>query len=68
MPAAQLCLRCRERLPCCRGLSDRCVGRARRAIAAGETTWERLQAEGLALPPQQSGAKWMRGFRAKPGQ
>jgi hypothetical protein len=62
------CLACRERLPRQRGLCERCLGRVRKAIAAGQTTWERLEAQGLALPPQKMGEAWMRGFRLGPGR
>jgi hypothetical protein len=60
------CLRCGERLPRRRGLCDRCLGRTRKAIAAGETSWAQLETAGLALPPQKMGAAWMKGFRLGP--
>jgi predicted amidophosphoribosyltransferase len=59
-PQLQPCLACRERLPQSRGLCPCCLGRARKAIGRGETTWERLQAQGLALPAQPTGRAWRR--------
>jgi hypothetical protein len=57
------CLACRERVPRTRGLCERCHGRARKAIARGETTWAALEARGLALPPEKRGDSWMRGCK-----
>jgi hypothetical protein len=62
----QPCLRCRERLSRTRGLCDRCLGRARRAIARGQTSWAALEAGGQALPAQRTGHAWMRGFQLRP--
>jgi hypothetical protein len=62
----QPCLACRERLPRTRGLCDRCHGRARRAVARGETSWAELEVGGQALPPQKMGHAWMRGFQLRP--
>ena len=38
----------------CRGLSSTCYQSARKMIAAGETTWEELEARGLAKPARRS--------------
>jgi hypothetical protein len=62
------CLSCRERLPRRRGLCERCLGRVRKAIASGETSWAALEQSGLALPPQKMGEAWMRGFQVKPAR
>ncbi len=60
-PSLLTCLACRERPRRCRGLCERCHTRARKAVASGQTTWAQLQADGLALPAQQTGSGW-RGF------
>ena len=65
-PSPQPCLSCRERLPRSRGLCPVCYGRCGRAVRAGETTWTRLEAEGLARPAAPAGQAWRRGFRLEP--
>ena len=38
-----------------RGLCDACYRSTKRLIALGKTTWERLEADGLAEAPRQGG-------------
>jgi hypothetical protein len=59
-PQLQPCLACRERLPQSRGLCNRCLCRARKAIAGGLATWAGLEAAGEALPAQPTGRAWRR--------
>jgi len=68
-PAGPLsCLRCRARLPHCRGLCSACYKTLSLAVEPGEATWAALELAGQALAPQKAGVTWMHGFRIKAGR
>jgi len=66
MTAPALCLTCRGRKACVRGLCEGCYKRHRDAIRAGRADWVALVADGLALPAQAPGRAW-RHWTIKPG-
>ncbi len=66
MPTASIhCLTCRRAARRLRGCCDACYKRHTKAIRQQLTTWEKLQAEGLAASPTPTGQQWRRWFPAK---
>jgi hypothetical protein len=54
------CLTCHERARYRRGCCPRCIGRHRKAVAAGKATWTELLQFGLVLPARPLGSAWRR--------
>ncbi len=62
MTASLGCLVCHQRAARLRGNCLRCWNRHNAAVRRGETTWEQLEQQGLAQPPQQRGQAWRKDF------
>jgi hypothetical protein len=56
--AVPQCLTCKEQFAVSRGRCQRCNRRHRPAVKRGLTTWEKLEAAGLAAPVRKPGEGW----------
>jgi hypothetical protein len=54
------CKCCRERLAIIRGCCRRCYNQFARLVAAGETTWQDLEAQGKVTPKKEG--PWEKGY------
>jgi hypothetical protein len=57
IPGDRPCLKCHLRKQSSRGNCDFCYERNRLRVFAGDTTWEELERQGLALPLTERGAR-----------
>jgi hypothetical protein len=56
------CKKCHRRVARTRGQCPSCYGVCSKAVRAGETTWEAMEAEGKASPRKPPNPQWARGM------